>query len=106
MTKELRKAIMSRSKLRNTFLKTTNEESKKRFNRERNFGISLLRKTKRRFFFGKPDHRVVSDNRKFSKTIGPLFSENAFHKEFVIMNNNNKTVSNYEKLAEIFNIFQ
>ena len=33
MTKELIKAIMNRSKLRNKFLKTRNEESKRRFNR-------------------------------------------------------------------------
>ena len=50
MTKELRKATMNRSKLRNKFLKTTNEESRRRFNRQRNFCVSLPRKTKRRFF--------------------------------------------------------
>ena len=52
MTKELRKAIMNRSELRNKFLKTRNEESKRRFNRQRNFRSSLLRKTKRRFLGG------------------------------------------------------
>ena len=46
MTKELRKAIMNRSKLRNKFLKTRNEH----FNRQRNLCVSLLRKAKRRFF--------------------------------------------------------
>ena len=69
MTKELRKAIMNRSKLRNKFLKTSNEESKRRFNRQK----TLLCKTKREFFW--EDHRVVSNNRKFWKTVGPLFSE-------------------------------
>ena len=49
MTKELRKAIMNRSKLRNKFLKTRNEESRRRFNRQKNVCVSLLRKTKRRF---------------------------------------------------------
>ena len=33
MTKELRKAVMNRLKLKNKFLKTRNEESRKRFNR-------------------------------------------------------------------------
>ena len=56
MTKELRKAIMNRSKLRNKFLKTRNEESKRRFNRQRNFCVSLLRKNTRHFF-GKLDHK-------------------------------------------------
>ena len=99
MTKELRKEIMNRSRLRNKVLKTRNEESKRRFNRQRNFCVS---KNKRRFS-GKLDHRVVSDNIKFWKTVGPLFSEKAFHKESIILNNNNKTISNNEELAETFN---
>ena len=68
---------MNRSKLRTKFLKTRNEESKRRFNLQRNSCVRLLRKTKR-YFFGKLDHRVVSDNRKFWKTVGPLFSEKDF----------------------------
>ena len=35
--------------------------------------------------------------------VGPLLSEKAFHKESIILNNNNKTISNNEELAEIFN---
>ena len=62
----------------------------------------MLRKTKRRFF-GKIDHKVASDNRKFWKTVGLLFSEKAFHKESIILNNNSKTISNNEELAETFN---
>ena len=49
MTKELRKAIMNRSKLGNKFLKTRNEESKRHLNRQRNFCVSLFCKTKRCF---------------------------------------------------------
>ena len=49
-TFKLRKAIMYRSTLRNKFLKTRNKESKRCFNRQRNFCASLLLKTKRRFF--------------------------------------------------------
>ena len=82
MTKELRKAIMNRSKLRNKFLQTRNEEIKRRFNLQRNFCVRLLRKTKRRYF-GKLDHRVVSDNRRFWKTLGPLFSRRLFSKNLL-----------------------
>ena len=106
MTKELRKAIMNRSKLRNKFLKARKEESRRCFNPQINFCVSLLRKTKRRFH-GKQDHRVVSNNRTFWKTVALLFSEKAFHKESIILNNNNnnnnnKTISNNEELAELF----
>ena len=54
-------------------------------------------------FLGNLDHKVVSGNRKFWKTVHPLFSEKAFHKESIILNNNNKTITNNEELAEIFN---
>ena len=56
-----------------------------------------------RRFFGKLDHKVVSGNRKFWKTVGPLFLEKAYHKESIILNNKNKTSSNNEELAETFN---
>ena len=102
MAKELRKTIMNRSKLRNKLLKTRNEESRRHFIPERNFFVGLFCKTKRRFF-GKLDHRVVSSNRKFWKTVGLLLSETAFYKESIILNNNNKTISSNEELAEIFN---
>ena len=62
----------------------------------------MFHKTKRRFF-GKIDHRVVSDNRKFWKTVGHLFSEKAFYKESIILHNIKKTSSNNEVLAETFN---
>ena len=54
-------------------------------------------------FFGKIDHRVISDNRKFWKTVDPLFSEKVFYKESIILINNNKTISHNEELAETFN---
>ena len=102
MTEKLRKAILNRSKLRNSFLKTRNEEPKRRFNYQNKFFVSLLRKPKRRFF-GKLDHLVVFDNRKFWKAVSSVFLERAFHKKSIILNNNNKTVSNNEKLRKIFN---
>ena len=48
-------------------------------------------------FVVKLNRKVVSYNRKFWKTVRPLFSEKAFHKESIILNNNNN-----EELAEIF----
>ena len=92
---------VNRSKLRNRFLKTRNEESKRCFNRQRNFCVSWLCKTKRRFF-RKLDYRIVSDNRKFWKTVGPLLSEKTLDKETIILNNSNKTISNNEELAIVF----
>ena len=53
-------------------------------------------------FFGKLDHRIVPDNKNVWKTVGPLFSKKAFHKESITFNSNNNTTSNNEELAENF----
>ena len=44
MNKELKKAIMVRSKLRNKFLKSRSEEDRKAYNKQRNMCIELLKK--------------------------------------------------------------
>ena len=45
--KELSKAIMTWTKLRNIFLQNRSEENRIRFTKQRNFCVSLLRKKKR-----------------------------------------------------------
>ena len=63
-TKELRAAIMQRSKLRQKILKERTNDSKPLYNRQRNLCVSLLRKTKRDYF-KQLNNKVVYDNRKF-----------------------------------------
>ena len=46
LTKELNKAIVPRSKLRNLFLKVTLNENRIRYKKKRNICVSLLRKAK------------------------------------------------------------
>ena len=82
MTKRLRKAIMLRSKFRNSFLKEKTEESKSLYNKQRNICVILLHKTKRNYYT-QLDNKIVTDNRKFWKVVSPLFSEKAFLKESI-----------------------
>ena len=49
MNKNLSKAIMLRTKLRNIFLKNRTEENKNRYTKQRNLCVTLLRKSKRIF---------------------------------------------------------
>ena len=46
MTKEVRKAIMIRSKLRNKFLKDKNEQSRNDYRKQRNLCVALNRSVK------------------------------------------------------------
>ena len=50
MKKAISKAIVVRTKLRNTFLKNRSEENKKSLNKQRNYYVSLWRKSKRDYY--------------------------------------------------------
>ena len=64
MTRKLKKAIMIRSRLRNTFLKHPINENKKKYRKQRNFCVGLLRKEKKNYFENL-DTKNVSDNKNF-----------------------------------------
>ena len=68
MSKELKTAIMVRSKLRNKFLKSGCEEDRKAYNKQRNMCVKLVIETKRSYFSNLNTKRVL-DNKKFWKTV-------------------------------------
>ena len=64
MSKTLRKAIMKRSKLRNTFNKKRSSESWRSYKRQRNICSNILKSTKKTFF-ETLNANEITDNRKF-----------------------------------------
>ena len=66
--------------------------------------MSILCKNKREYF-GNWNKKLVTDNRKFWKTIGPLFSEKAFHRKWITLKESNKKITNNVEVAETFNKF-
>ena len=116
---------MKKSKLGNKYLRERMNEAKSLRNEQRNLCVSILPKNKRDYF-GNLHKKIVTNNRNFWKTISPLFSEKAFHRECITLkessktttNNekafhrecitlkeSSKTITNNEKLAETFNTF-
>ena len=73
---------MKRSKLQNKKLRERKNKVKSLYNKQRNFCVSSLRNNKKDYF-GNSSSKTVTDNRKFRKTISPLFSKKAFHREFI-----------------------
>ena len=73
---------MLRSTIRNKFLKTKTEESKKLYNKQWNRCVTLLHKAKKNNF-ADLDNRILKDKRKFWKTEDSLFSEKAYQKESI-----------------------
>ena len=103
MTESLRKEIMLHSKLRKRFLKTKTEESKQLHNKQQNLCVTLLLKAKRNYC-SKRDSWIFNDNRKFWKTVNPLFSEKVYQKESItiISKDRDETITKIKELAENF----
>ena len=74
MSKILCKAIMKRSKLRNTFNKKRSSENWHSYKRQRNICSTILKSTKKAFFEAL-NINEISGKRKFWKTIKPFFTD-------------------------------
>ena len=68
---------MDRTKLRDKFLKGRSAENKLAYNCQRNYRVSLTRKSKRNYS-NNLDIRNVTDNKLFWKTDKPFFSDKGF----------------------------
>ena len=73
MNKVLSKEIMTRNRLRNKLLKERSEENKKKCSKQRNYCVSLLKKSKSDYF-GNLNDKNINDDKIFWKTIKPFLS--------------------------------
>ena len=64
INKEISKAIMKRTELRNKFLKHKTDKSRQAFVKQRNYGVSLIRKSKRNYY-SNLNVKDITDNKKF-----------------------------------------
>ena len=102
MTKKLSKAIMTRSRLRNRFLKNPNNVTKNNYNKQRNFCVNLLRKEKRQYY-SNLDLKMITDNRKFWKCIKPLFSDKCNTYKKITLIDEGIIISKNSMVAETMN---
>ena len=104
MNKTLSKAVMTRSRLRNKFLKNTNNENKLKYTKHRNYCTKLFKKQKK-MYYNSLDTKLVTDNKKFWKTVKPLFSENHFSNNKITLVEGDEIISTDKEVAEKFNSF-
>ena len=102
MTKELRKAIMKRSQLKNTYNKNHNYENWYLYKKQRNFCVSLLRKTKRNYFKN-VKIQDITDNKKFWKTIRPYFSDKGYNQTKITIVEKDSIITDEKKIATLMN---
>ena len=102
MTKEIRKVIIIRPKLRKKFLKDKNEQSRNDYRKQRNLYVALVRRAKQQYF-SSLDLRLIADHKKFWKTVKPIFSDKTSHEDIISLTENGKIITEDLQIAEIFN---
>ena len=104
MTKELRQAIMKRTKLRKHFLKTRLVSDNEAFKKQRNKCTSILRKAKKSYF-DQLDPKNITDNKTFWKTVSPYLTNKSKKSEKIILVENENIVVDETELTEIFSVY-
>ena len=104
INKTLSKEIMKRTKLRYKFSKDRAEENRNRYASQRNYCISLLKKTKKEYF-GNLNEKNVCDNKMFWKTVKPFLSDKIVSKEQITLVENKEIISEDRDVAQTLNSF-
>ena len=105
MNKTLSKSFMERSKLKNQYYKLPTEENYKIFNKQRNYCVNLVNKTKKEYY-NNLNPNIFKDNKIVWKAIRPFISDKQkiFQKDFTLVENEIVT-SNATEVAEKMNNF-
>ena len=103
MAKEVRKAIMTRLRLRNKFLKTKFQECKQGYDKQRNLCVTMLRKSKK-YYFNNLNVRNITDNIQFWKTVKSFFSIKVGANERITLIEEEKVVSKMKENHQVENV--
>ena len=95
---------MNRTRLRNKLLRSRSTEDRSTYNQQRNFCVSLVRKTKKDYY-NNLDHKKVSDNKSFWRTVKPLFSDKNSSFSKITLIENELLLNDDEKISSTLNDF-
>ena len=104
MNKDIHKAIMTRTRLRNIFLKEPNEMNRIAYKKQRNYCVSLMGQSKKQYH-GSLNVNHLKDNKNFWRVVKPNFSNKILGTNRVILKDGGKIISDTEKVADTFNKF-
>ena len=102
MNKTLSKEIMTLTRLRNRFLKNRTEENKRKYTKQRNYCVSLLRKVKNKHY-SNLNEKDVTDNKMFWKTVKPFFSDKVTSSEKITLIEEDEIIGNDSDTARVLN---
>ena len=95
---------MNRSRLRNKYLKNSTVANNRNYTRYRNFCVNLFKKDKRQYYENL-NPKLITDNKKFWKTVKPLFSEKHVTSRNIILIEDDIIISESKEVAEKMNDF-
>ena len=101
MNKQLRKAIMTRTRLLNKLRKFNCPENQLAYKRQRNYCVKLLKRSKKDFY-NNLNVKKVTDNKHFWKTIKPNFTDKILKDEKIVLVEDDKVITAETDLAKIF----
>ena len=102
MTKVPRKAIYTRTNLRNIYNNNKSQENWNAFKKKRNRCVKMLRQAKIDYY-KTLNIKYLADNRNFWKTVKPLFSDKIQAPSKIALLENEVLVTDDKEVAEIFN---
>ena len=93
---------MHRSKFKNRFNKCRTHENWCNYKTQRNYCVSLLRKTKQQYFKNL-NLNDVTDNKTFWRTIKPYFNEKRSGSDKIVLSVNESVLTNEKEIANTIN---
>ena len=102
ITEDVSKAIMKKSGLRNNFLKNIMEQSKTLYTKQKNYCVSLLKKTRKKCF-ANLNKKDILDKKLFWKTIKPSFSDKIMPRDRINLSEKGELVETELETAEVLN---
>ena len=102
MTRALRKATMLRSRIRNKYNEDQTVENWNNFRKQRSSCVKLFRKEKRNYY-NSLDISLLTDNKKFWKSVKAIFSDNSQSQNKIVLTEGERIVSNDVEVAETMN---
>ena len=103
VSKELRKDIYTRSRLRNRYLKNPDEINLKLYKQQRNMCVSIRRKSNKHCFSNITRNAIIS-NKTFWEAIKPfLTNKGCLEYSHIILRDDEKMITDGKKLLQLFN---
>ena len=103
ITKDLRKAIYARSRLKNKFIENPSEMNEKLCKRKRNKYVSFSKKLMKQYFSNITSKGIVT-SREFWKTMKPFLANTGYlDNSDIMLRNDNEMITADKYLTKLFN---